>query len=718
MGNTFKTGNYVNGIFQDSSNNIGIGASPSGTYKFEVTGTAKVSGILTLGSTISNGTYAYTLPSATGTLALTSDLSSYVPYTGATGAVNLGYNYLAASNLDIDGYSFGDGGALNFKQFASLAVKGSGYTSIGARSTNIFTFSYNQAGLTSKAFSFDVSGLTTSVYKTYLMPNANGTLALTSDLSAYLPLAGGTLTGALGGTSASFSGGVSADVGSAIPSIQVKNVSTDAPFIGFYRGGTLRNTFQLLTDGSFRLTDASLVANAGLTMGALSGTSATFSQSANSYALKLLNNAGYPSIIDLSTTTATSTARNWAIFTNGTNWGDLEFKPSAANGGDPYTTGTVALRIASTGAATFSSSVTATQGNFSLGTVGGAIGSVKNLTVTNSNGAVGDWTGINFAYYNNTTNFAYIGSVLTSDAGNSKSDLVFGVKASTGSTSVTEYMRIQSGGNLGVGTSSPSTKLQVEDGYISTYHNINANGAGYGLQFYTNGGGSKNTIATIDISQVGTARSGILIFNTSDAGAPSEKMRIASDGNVIVGGTNAVGKLTVIDNSVKTTSDIPLAIGSNNPTASQMQLIFYRNINLYFNIQAIEQGTAYRSIYLNLDGGAVYAGTQRIDNNSDARVKENIQPVTNALDTILSLNGKKFNMIDEDNILRYGFIAQEVQPILNDFVTESTRNYKDGNNVIENLLTLETSGAAWAALLVEAIKEQQKQIEELKLKIK
>jgi hypothetical protein len=42
MGNTFKTGNYVNGIFQDASNNIGIGGSPSGSYKFEVTGASRI----------------------------------------------------------------------------------------------------------------------------------------------------------------------------------------------------------------------------------------------------------------------------------------------------------------------------------------------------------------------------------------------------------------------------------------------------------------------------------------------------------------------------------------------------------------------------------------------------------------------------------------------------------------------------------------------------
>ena len=84
MGKTFSTGLLTNGIWQDASNNIGIGGSPSGTYKLEVTGTAKVSGILTLGSTISNGTYTYTLPSATGTLALTSALGDYLPLTGGT----------------------------------------------------------------------------------------------------------------------------------------------------------------------------------------------------------------------------------------------------------------------------------------------------------------------------------------------------------------------------------------------------------------------------------------------------------------------------------------------------------------------------------------------------------------------------------------------------------------------------------------------------------
>lgn len=82
MGKTQNTGNLTNAISQDASNNIGIGGAPSGSFKFEVIGTAKVSGQLTLGSTITNGTNTYTLPAATGILAL-ENTSLKITYTGS-----------------------------------------------------------------------------------------------------------------------------------------------------------------------------------------------------------------------------------------------------------------------------------------------------------------------------------------------------------------------------------------------------------------------------------------------------------------------------------------------------------------------------------------------------------------------------------------------------------------------------------------------------------
>jgi hypothetical protein len=51
MGKTFSTGLLTNALFTDASNNVGIGAAPSGSYKLEVTGTAKVTTSLTVSST-------------------------------------------------------------------------------------------------------------------------------------------------------------------------------------------------------------------------------------------------------------------------------------------------------------------------------------------------------------------------------------------------------------------------------------------------------------------------------------------------------------------------------------------------------------------------------------------------------------------------------------------------------------------------------------------
>jgi hypothetical protein len=69
-------------IFQSA--NVVVGSGTDSGFRFDVNGTTRITGQLTLGSTITNGTYTYTLPSATGTLALTSALSGYLPLTGGT----------------------------------------------------------------------------------------------------------------------------------------------------------------------------------------------------------------------------------------------------------------------------------------------------------------------------------------------------------------------------------------------------------------------------------------------------------------------------------------------------------------------------------------------------------------------------------------------------------------------------------------------------------
>jgi hypothetical protein len=62
---------------------------------------------------------------------------------------------------------------------------------------NSFTF-INGAASKAAVFTY-ANGI-----RSYILPSTSGTLALSSELSAYLPLTGGTLTGPLGGTSATF----------------------------------------------------------------------------------------------------------------------------------------------------------------------------------------------------------------------------------------------------------------------------------------------------------------------------------------------------------------------------------------------------------------------------------------------------------------------------------------------------------------------------------
>jgi hypothetical protein len=146
-------------------------------------------------------TRTFTLPDATGTLALTSQIPSltgYVPYTGATTDVNLGtFGLTLGNNLLIKGNNTSQGGFLGFKQFNSTQINQDGYTAFSAVNSNILYLSYSTGVGTSKYVLFDNTYITNNSGITLYFPNASGTLALTSDLSSYLPLTGGTLTGQL-----------------------------------------------------------------------------------------------------------------------------------------------------------------------------------------------------------------------------------------------------------------------------------------------------------------------------------------------------------------------------------------------------------------------------------------------------------------------------------------------------------------------------------------
>jgi hypothetical protein len=158
-------------------------------------GTSKqaVFSLASLGATLRT----YTFPDANGTIALTSDLNGYVPYSGATLSLDLGIYSYNGNNVIINGNNSTQNGTLLFKQVGALAFNSVGYSGVGILGTTSMHFNFNQSSGVYKQFNFSVSSLTNNTLRTLNIPDASGTIALTSDLSAYVTLAGTeTITGA------------------------------------------------------------------------------------------------------------------------------------------------------------------------------------------------------------------------------------------------------------------------------------------------------------------------------------------------------------------------------------------------------------------------------------------------------------------------------------------------------------------------------------------
>jgi hypothetical protein len=135
------------------------------------------------------------------------------------------------------------------------------------------------------------------------------------------------------------------------------------------------------------------------------------------------------------------------------------------------------------------------------------------------------------------------------------------------------------------------------------------------------------------------------------------------------------------------------------------------------------------NLLLNPNGGYVGIGTtapttklyvngditaNSIAGTSDIRFKTNIRPVINALEKVKALRGVYFNWNQiafpekefgaQDEL---GFIAQEVEKIIPEIVSKDKTSEEYRSVKYDKLV----------ALLVEAIKEQQKQIDSLTIKV-
>jgi len=122
----------------------------------------------------------------------------------------------------------------------------------------------------------------------------------------------------------------------------------------------------------------------------------------------------------------------------------------------------------------------------------------------------------------------------------------------------------------------------------------------------------------------------------------------------------------------------------------------------YFSID--HNGLVYVTQNQTIDGDLTVGGT--ITESSDRRIKENIVPIENALDKVTKLQGVEFNKIKTPDTKEIGFIAQDVMEVVPELVQETDTD--DGDALYS------VSYARTVALLVEAVKELQAEIKELK----
>ena len=108
-----------------------------------------------------------------------------------------------------------------------------------------------------------------------------------------------------------------------------------------------------------------------------------------------------------------------------------------------------------------------------------------------------------------------------------------------------------------------------------------------------------------------------------------------------------------------------------------------------------------------VDSTSIYASNDIVA-FSDISVKENIRPIPHAIQKVKKLNGRLYtrNDCEDPEKIHMGLIAQEVDKV----IPEVVKDLPEGKKAVayQNII----------GLLIEAIKDQQKQIDELKRKIK
>jgi hypothetical protein len=224
-------------------------------------------------------------------------------------------------------------------------------------------------------------------------------------------------------------------------------------------------------------------------------------------------------------------------------------------------------------------------------------------------------------------------------------------------TITSERMRIDSAGNVGIGTSSPTGRLTVS----GTLHLVGSGtfpATGEGLEIVPAAAGGDNYVQAYSRTASSWQKLNITALQTVFGTNGSERMRIDGSGTVLIG---------------KSTTDIA-TVGSYITSTAGIYTTF-----------TISSGTNEMSIYNNTSTGGNARFDFRVANvskgyiqwnntnttfstTSDYRLKENVAPMIGALDTVAKLKPVTYKW-KTDGSDGQGFIAHELQEVVPECVT-------------------------------------------------
>ena len=435
---------------------------------------------------------------------------------------------------------------------------------------------------------------------------------------------------------------------------------------------------------------------------------------------------------------------------------DMRMITSGGNGGtiDVGSTGDLSFnaggseraRLLSTGEVGIGTNSPSTYGG-KLNITDGAVGGESTLVIANNNANQFVRVGIN----DNVAQIAY----------DNADSLAFGEATdSTTAGLTTERMRIDSSGNVGIGTTTPTSNLEVSDSTQATGATLSITNSHEGswvsgdkigsIDFRIDDGSTSEKVRAKVHSEgktTGTFPSNSdLVFSTTSGNTLSEAMRIDASGKVGIGTASPSAPLH-IDSDTNPMIDL-----DNNTTGVVPQFRIYNpnTSNGYFGINTFgntarftqnsstgspgtfiwQQGTLGEKMRLNNQGrlglgttapaealhvvGSIVATGNITAYYSDERLKDLKGTIENPLEKLNTLNGYYYTPNEEAilegaewNGLEVGVSAQEVEKVLPEVIRPSAigKGYK---TVAYEKLT---------PLLIEAVKELSEKVDKLESRL-